>query len=175
MIRRKHSVLGACVLGIVAMVLLAGRVTVPPAPRAMSLGALPVQGGRADALRAGFLHCTEATRNKLRCRRGGVILAGLGPFTAAVDLLGAEGQGGFYQLTLWDDYDADAVDALGKHLKAQGWSLCRTGPNEYAGDQDIYTLAGQSVRFSIDISYWGKQRARILPELNQPTGHCWSH
>ncbi|RYG85255.1 MAG: hypothetical protein EON59_12595 [Alphaproteobacteria bacterium] len=157
------------------MVLLAGRVPVPPPPSALLLGTLPVQGSRADALRAGFTHCTEGTRNRLRCRRAGVMLAGQGPYTAAVDMLGTDGRGGFYQLTLWDDGDQKSIRAVGRLLKANGWSLCRTGPNENAGDQEIYTRAGSRVRFSIDISYWGKRRVRILPELNQPTGYCWSH
>lgn len=172
---RRTSVLVVCALGIAALVLLAGRESVQPPPRAMLLGTLPVQGSLADALRAGFTHCTDMTRNQLRCRREGVMLAGQGPYTAAVDMRGTGGRGGFYQLTLWGEDDQDAILAVGKRLKAQGWSLCRTGSSERAGDQEIYTRAGSPVRFSIDISYWGKRRVRILPELNQPTGYCWSH
>ncbi|RYD51259.1 MAG: hypothetical protein EOP60_10840 [Sphingomonadales bacterium] len=174
MIGRKPAALALCAIGIAALVLLAGTESVPPPPKLMSFWSIPVQGSMADAMDAGFAHCTETTRNRLRCRKQGVMLAGLGPYTAAVDVLGA-GRGGFYQLTLWDERDQDSIQAVGTLLKAQGWSLCRTGPNENAGDQEIYTRAGYPVRFSIDISYWGKRRLRILPELNQPMGHCWSH
>lgn len=173
--RRRYSVLAACTLAIIAAVLLAGHESVPPPPRAMWLGALPVQGGIVDARRAGFGHCSEGTRNKLRCRREGVLVMGQGPYSAAVDMRGSDGRGGFYQLTVWDDDDQDSVIEVGKRLKAQGWALCRTGPNENAGDQEIYTRPGSRIRFSIDISYWGKRRVRILPEHGQPTGYCWSH
>ncbi|WP_066797125.1 hypothetical protein [Sphingomonas soli] len=175
MISRRATALTACTLAIVAGVLIAGHEPIFPPPRGLWLGTLPVQGDRADAMRAGLTHCTSATRNRLRCRKDGVMLMGLGPYTAAVDMYGADGRGGFYQLTLWDSDDQDTVQEVGTRLKAQGWSLCRTAHNEFAGDQEIYTRAGAPVRFSIDISYWGKRRLRILPELNEPTGHCWSH
>ena len=102
------------------------------------------------------------------------MVAGKGPFSGALDLRHADGSGGFYQLTLWHADDQDkAVYAVGPALQAQGWSLCRTG-TEFRGDQEIYTKAGAPVRFSIDISYWGKRRLRVLPELGQPIGYCWS-
>ena len=102
------------------------------------------------------------------------MVAGKGPFSGALDLRHPDGGGGFHQLTLWHPSDQKAVASVGAMLKAQGWSLCRTGPTEFRGDQEIYTRAGARVRFSIDISYWGKRRLRILPELGQPIGHCWS-
>jgi len=101
-------------------------------------------------------------------------MVGYGPFVGALDLRHPDGGGGFRQLTLWHPNDQKMVSSVGRALKAQGWSLCRTGPTEFRGDQEIYTKPGAPVRFSIDISYWGKRRLRILPENGQPIGHCWS-
>jgi hypothetical protein len=169
---RRAVSIGACAGGLLALVLLAGREPVPPPPKAFWLGALPVQGALADALHAGFARCLETTR-KLRCRKEGVMLVGQGPYSAAVDLRAADGRGGFEGITLWHQWDQQAVGAVGDVLEARGWKLCRTGPHEFRGDQQIYTRAGAPVRFSMDLSYWGKRRLRVLPERGQPTGHCW--
>ena len=133
---------------------------------------LPVRGSIADAKREGFPWCVTQTRT-LRCRREGVMVMGQGPYTAAADLYHKDGSGGFDKLTLWHPYDQRAVSEVGKVLKAQGWQLCRTGPNERHGDQEIYRKAGAPVRFSIDLSYYGKRRIRLIPERGQPTGKCW--
>jgi hypothetical protein len=142
-----------------------------PAPRAMRFEGLPVQGSLADAQRAGFIDCYKDTRS-VRCRRDRVTVKGLGPYNAAVDLLYGDGSGGFYELTVWSEGDQADLYAVGHLLMKQGWAQCRTG-GEFWGDQEIYTRPGSPIRFSIDISYWGKRRLRILPELNQPKGHCW--
>lgn len=127
-------------------------------------------GSRAFAERLGFTPCFD-TSNALRCRREAVTVQGVGPFRGAVDLAGG-GDSGFAQLTLWHDTDQNALFAVGDRLRAQGWRLCRTG-TEDRGDQEVFTRPGASVRFSMDISYWGKRRLRILPEAGQPTGRCW--
>jgi hypothetical protein len=144
------------------------------APHAFLYEGWPIQGSMADAQRAGFTDCTKVSRF-VRCVRTGVMLKGKGPFIAAVDSLYDDGSGGFYELLFWypGSQKDDGVNAVGALLAEQGWQLCRTGPNENTGDQEIYTKPGSPVRFSIDISYWGKRRLRILPELHQPTGHCW--
>jgi hypothetical protein len=155
-----------------ALILLAGCEQRRPPPPAFRYEGLPVQGSWPDARDAGLTYCTRITRH-LRCRREGVMLKGQGPFSAAADLLYSDGSGGFYELTLWHNGDQRTTSAFGDMLEKQGWEICRTGPNENRGDQAIYTKAGAPVRFSIDLSYWGKRRLRILPELNQPKGHCW--
>ncbi len=66
-------------------------------------------------------------------------------FEAAVDLRGSEGESGFDQITLWSD-------------------------ENQAGDQAIFTKPGQAVRMSINISYYGKRRLRIMPAWNRPVG-----
>src|SRR5690606_21430922 len=128
--------------------LLAGCQERRPPPAAFSYEGLPVQGGWPDARDAGFTYCSRITRH-LRCRREGVMVKGQGPYDAAVDLLYSDGSGGFDGLTLWRNGDQHAVSAVGDALEEQGWQLCRTGPNENRGDQEIYTKAGAPVRFSI--------------------------
>lgn len=144
-------------------------------PPALWFEGLPVRGSMGDAQRAGLTDCVRDTRS-VRCRGDRVMVMGKGPYTGAADLLYGDGSGGFEGLTLWHDGDQNndpaGVQAVGDLLKARGWQLCRTG-EEMRGDQEIYTRAGAPVRFSIDISYWGKRRLRILPEQNQPKGHCW--
>jgi hypothetical protein len=103
---------------------------------------------------------------RLRCQRSGVLLWGRGPYRAAVDMDGSEGQSGFDHLTLWSDDDQDAIYRLVAVLKRTGWTYCYTGPEE-AGDQAIFTRPGTPVRVSIDISYYGKRRARLLPATNR--------
>lgn len=149
--------------------LVTGCAPTPPPPNQAFEG-LPVMGDQAFAEKLGFAPCFP-TSNAIRCRKEGVTLFGKGPFRGAVDM--KEGKGsGFYELTLWHDSDQDSVLVLNPVLKAQGWQLCRTG-QEDRGDQEIWTRAGSKVRFSVDISYWGKRRFRILPERGQPTGHCF--
>lgn len=156
-------------MAMLACALAAGCSPTPPPPE-LGFEGLPVMGGQAFAEKLGFRDCLE-TSNALRCRKHGVMLYGKGPFVGAVDM--KEGKGsGFYQLTLWHESDQDAVLALSPVLTANGWVLCRTG-QEDRGDQEIWTKPGSKVRFSVDISYWGKRRFRILPERGQPTGHCF--
>lgn len=154
------------------LLLLAGCEARQTAPRRFMFEGLPVQGSLADAQHAGLNDCTTIVRY-VRCRADGVMFRGKGPYHAAVDVLYDDGSGGFYELTLWRDGDQIETYTVGADLAQQGWHMCRTGPNENTGDQEIYTKPGSPVRFSIDLSYWGKRRLRIIPELGQPTGKCW--
>ena len=158
-------------LAIGAALALAACKATPPPPN-LAFDGLPVTGNRAHAESLGFGGCKE-TSDALRCRRSGVMLMGQGPFEGAVDLRNRDDRVGFRQLTLWHDSDQRAVLGVGKRLAAQGWRLCRTG-QEDRGDQEIWTKPGASVRFSVDISFWGKRRLRILPETGDPLGHCWN-
>lgn len=142
----------------------------PPPPPDRAFEGLPYTGSRAFAERMGFAPCFD-TSNALRCRKDGVMLFGAGPYRAAVDLAW-DGAAGFRQLTLWHDTNQAALFPVGDALKARGWTLCRTG-QEDRGDQEIWTKPGAPVRLSMDLSYWGKRRLRILPEERQPTGKCW--
>lgn len=137
----------------------------PPPPRLLFAG-LPVSGDRGLADAKGFRECLNMNAVRLRCQRSGVFLWGQGPYRAAVDMGGADGESGFDQLTLWHDDDQDAVYRLIGTLKRTGWRYCYTGPED-AGDQAIFTRRGAPVRLSIDISYYGKRRVRILPASNR--------
>jgi hypothetical protein len=131
---------------------------------------LPVSGSLEDALKADFTRCRRSW-TEMRCRRSGVMLLGHGPFSAAVDLDGRDGGGGFDQLILWHDRDQGAAIAIGTLLERQGWRSCYTGEGR-KGDQAIYSHPKARVRFSMDLSYWGKRRLRLLPEWNNRERRC---
>jgi hypothetical protein len=140
-------------------------------PVHVAFEALPVSGSLADARRAGFADCMERNPSSMRCSRHGVMFEGAGPYEAAVDLVGGDGSGGFDEITLWHDKDQDAVFEITKALDAKSWKSCNTGTDE-KGDQAIYTRDGANVRISMDISYYGKRRLRIIPDWNKKEQRC---
>jgi hypothetical protein len=144
--------------------------TLRPPPH-VAFGDLPVSGSIADARRAGFTDCVQPDWGTLRCRRHNVMVLGAGPYEAAVDLVGNDGGGGFDQVTLWHDGDQYAVYKITDVLDRQGWRNCSTGSDD-RGDQILYTHPGATVRISMDLSYWGKRRLRILPLWNRKEKRC---
>lgn len=142
--------------------LCAGCEPVRPPPPAVVWHGLPVSGTASDARQAGFADCVDLDATHIRCRRHGVMAENAGPYEAAVDLAGGNGEGGFDHVTLWHDRDNDAVFKIATALEHAGWSRCLTGDGR-SGDQAIYTRAGSPVRLSMDISYWGKRRIRVFP------------
>jgi hypothetical protein len=131
---------------------------------------LPASGNLADAHAAGFTACYKDT-TYMRCRRNDVTIRGQGPYNAAVDLGRSDGSGGFAQLTLWHDRDQNAVHAVSETLRREGWKHCYTGEGN-RGDQMIFTRDGEQVRLSMDLSYWGKRRLRVIPAWNQTEARC---
>ena len=157
---------------VVAILLLTGGCSPERAPPAnATFHGVPITGDVAFAQGMGFTRCLDFNTT-LRCRREGIRFLGEGPFSGAVDSRGGDGRGGFDQLILWHNEDQRAVIAVGNRLLAAGWTLCRTG-TDTRGDQNIYTRPGGRVRVSIDASYWGKRRLRVMRETGQPTGKCW--
>lgn len=156
-----------------ASLLLAGCSPEPPRspPARIMFEALPVSGSLADAQRAGFTNCVERASRSLRCGRHGVMFAGAGPYEAAVDLVGGDGSGGFDELTLWHDQDQYALYKVTEALEKQGWQHCSTGTDD-KGDQIIYTRKDVRVRISMDLSYWGKRRLRLIPDGNTKEQRC---
>lgn len=150
--------------------LLAGCEQHRPPPPSLSFGGLPVSGTSADALRLGFSRCIKFTHD-IHCQRKGVMLEGQGPFDAAVDLEYSDGSGGFDRLTLWNDWNQDALLAVSDALKRQGWKECFTG-SDRMGDQAIYTREGSPVFVAMDLSYWVKRRLRVLPLWNKDVRRC---
>ena len=167
--RRRGAIVRA---GMVATAI-AGAACAPVAapPPSVSFAGLPVSGTAGDARRDGFTDCVDLDATHIRCRRHGVMVENTGPYEAAVDLAGRNGASGFEQLTLWHDSDNDAVFRIGAALEAAGWARCLTGDGR-AGDQAIYTLAGAPVRMSMDISYWGRRRLRVIPVSNRRERGC---
>ncbi|WP_375286872.1 hypothetical protein [Sphingomonas sp.] len=142
----------------------------PPPPPFRAWAGLPVSGSLADAGRAGFGDCLS-DNIRLRCRRSGVHLLGLGPYEAAVDMAGRDGRAGFDHFTLWVRDDQNAVQAVGKRLRARGWSVCYTGVGN-RGDQAIHTRPGVAVQVTVDLSYWMKRRLRIFPQASPNKPVC---
>ncbi|HEX8442206.1 MAG TPA: hypothetical protein VF631_01015 [Allosphingosinicella sp.] len=141
-----------------------------PPPPPLSFDGLPVSGSLSYALKSRFTRCLEDT-TEMRCRRDGVMFLGFGPFNAALDLNGSNGGGGFDQLTLWHDRDQNAFLPIVAALERQGWRSCFTGEDD-RGDQAIYTHARARARISMDLSYWGKRRLRVIPEWNNREPRC---
>jgi hypothetical protein len=137
-----------------------------PPPPSLFFAGLPVSGNLADAHRARFDDCFNMDAVHMRCRRHGVILDGQGPYEAAVDLRGGRGESGFDQLILWHDSDQTAVYRVTERLKNKGWQFCFSGTDRW-GDQAVFTRGGMSLRISMDLSYWGKRRLRLMPDWNR--------
>ena len=154
-----------------AVLLVAGCAPERAPPPTVMFGGLPVSGSMADARRAGFTDCVSPDWGSLRCRRHKVMFEGAGPFEAAVDLVGGDGSGGFDQVTLWHDQDQYAVYKITDVLDRQHWANCSTGDGE-RGDQIVYTRAGVPVRISMDLSYWGKRRLRVIPRWKTNERRC---
>jgi len=140
-------------------------------PPTVRFDGLPASGRLFDAKRAGFDDCVNLDAVHIRCQRHDVMVEGAGPYVAAVDLAGSNGDGGFDQLTLWHDSDNEAVFRITSALERSGWLRCLTG-NGRTGDQAIYMRSGSPVRISMDISYWAKRRLRVIPQWNQRERHC---
>ena len=98
------------------------------------------------------------------------MLEGKGPYSAAVDLDGGDGSGGFDQVTLWHDRNQDAVYDVVDELKRQGWVECFSGGRW--GDQAIYTHKDSPVFVSMDLSYWSKRKLRVIPTWNKLDARC---
>jgi hypothetical protein len=155
-----------------AALLLAGCEPRRPPPPGLLFEGLPVSGSLAVARDAGFTRCV-AFSGSMRSRRKGVMLAGEGPYEAAVDLKRGDGGGGFDQLILWHDWDQHAVYAVGDVLKRRGWRSCCTTMGRGAwGDQKVYTHPRSRVLIATDISYWIKRRLRVIPTWNGRRPRC---
>lgn len=153
------------------LILLAGCGPEPVPPKLTMFDGLPIAGSMADARRAGFTKCVQPDWTSIRCRRHKVMLKGAGPFEAAVDLAGHNGGGGFDELVLWHDRDQYAVYKITDVLDRQGWTNCSIGTDD-RGDQIIYTRKGVQAWISMDLSYWGKRRLRVIPAWNRKEPLC---
>lgn len=138
----------------------------PVAPVAVFEG-LPLSGNLATALAAGFGSCLEATKG-LRCRKGGVMIKGVGPLEAAVDLYekAADGSARFDHVTLWHDSDQGAMFPIKGALLKIGWQSCLTSEDER------FWKPPSPLRIAMDTSYWGKRRLVISAPPPDPKPYC---
>ncbi len=141
-----------------------------PPPAAQFFDDLPIAGSLVDARRKGFDYCIDFNTS-MRCRRSDVMLLGRGPFSAAVDLAGGDGRGGFRQLILWHDQDPRIASDFARALEQEGWHSCLTMLHNW-GDQNILTRPGSPVRISVDLSYYSKRRIRVIPGKQIPPPKC---
>ncbi len=162
---------GLRVVPLFAAMLFAGCAKAPPPPPTLLFGGLPISGTLADAKAAGFTDCIYMDAVRLRCRKHGATIENQGPYEAAVDFGRGDGGGGFHLLTLWHDQDQYAVYKIRDTLTQQGWRHCLTGSDQ-RGDQAIFMRAGAPVWISMDLSYWGKRRLRIIPIANTHGRAC---
>ena len=150
-----------------------GREHNQPPPPTLSFVGLPVSGNLANALRAGFDDCPQMDAVNIRCRRHGVMIYGNGPYEAAVDLRGSNGQSGFDHLTVWSVRDQTALYKVLASLHERGWTSCHT-EFSLGGGQAIFTHRASPVFVSIDLNYYGKRRLRVFPIWHspEPGGPC---
>lgn len=163
---RERSIMSArkaviAAIAISSLAILAGCTPHRAPPPSRSYAGLPVSGTLSDARKSGFTKCVSDPVS-MRCRRSAVTVEGQGPYEAAVDLVGSDGNGGFDLLTLWSDHGETAVMAIGDALERKGWQSCITGHGD-VGEQQIYIHLGVPFIFSMDISFWMHRRVRLIP------------
>jgi len=159
---RRHILLSVCIIVPLIGLFVKMHPEVRPPPPTIAFMGLPVSGTLQDAMRRGFADCSATDAVHMRCRRHNLYIESLGPYEAAVDLVGSSGEGGFDQLIIWHVRDNAAVFKIGDALRRAGWNRCYTSIGNW-GDQAIYTRPGSPVRLSMDLSYWANRRLRIIP------------
>lgn len=162
---------GAVSAGSLLALTLIGGCQRPPPPPGLALDDLPISGTLSGATGRGFTDCLRSDATAMRCRRHNVMVFGLGPFEAAVDLAGGDGSGGFDQVTFWHDRDQYAVYAIAEAFERKGWTSCYNSLSD-RGDQIIYARKGVPFRVMMDLSYYGKRRLRFVPDWNRRDRRC---
>jgi len=139
----------------------------PPARPSATFEGLPLSGNLATARAAGFGQCLDGTKG-LRCRKDGVMVMGVGPLSAAVDLdvPVKTGEPRFDHVTLWHARDQGAVIALRPLLAMAGWQSCLTP------DTERFWKPPSPLRIAIDTNYWGSRRLVISAPPPAPAPYC---
>jgi hypothetical protein len=132
---------------------------------------LPVSGSLADARRAGFTACLSSNV-EMRCRKEGVFFWQRGPFSAAVDLQGGKGTGGFDHLTLWHSSDQSALVAITSALRNEGWSECLTPMGAGWEGQAIYQQKDSPVFIALDLTYWDRRTLKVFQATPATIPQC---
>lgn len=129
-------------------------------PAAFLFEDLPVSGSLADARRAGFTACLSGNVD-MRCRKEGVFFRRHGPFSAAVDLQGGDGAGGFDHLTLWHALDQSALVAITNVLRDEGWSECLKPMGSSWEGRAIYQHKDSPIFIALDLTYWDRRTLKV--------------
>jgi len=140
-------------------------------PAAFLFEDLPVSGSLADARRAGFNACLSGNVD-MRCREEGVFFLRHGPFSAAVDLQGGDGAGGFDHLTLWHSSDQSALVAITNVLRDEGWSECLTPMGSGWEGQAIYQHKDSPIFIALDLTYWDRRTLKVFPAVPTEIPRC---
>ncbi|WP_152663836.1 hypothetical protein [Sphingomonas sp. SRS2] len=139
----------------------------PPAKPSSIFEGLPLSGNLATALAAGFGNCLDGTRG-LRCRKDGVMLMGVGPLSAAIDLdvPVKAGEPRFDHVTIWHARDQSSVLELSPLLAKAGWRSCLTP------DAERFWRPPSPLRIAIDTNYWGSRRLVISAPPPSRIAYC---
>lgn len=139
----------------------------PPVKPSAVFEGLPLSGNLATALAAGFGNCLDGTTGP-RCRKDGVMLMGVGPLSAAIDLDVASkaGEPRFDRVTLWHARDQSAVLAIRPLLLQSGWQSCLTP------DAERFWRPPSPLRIAIDTNYWGSRRLIVTAPPPNPVPYC---
>jgi hypothetical protein len=133
-------------------------------PAAFLFEDLPISGSLADARLAGFTACVSHNV-EMRCRKEGVFFRRYGPFSAAVDLQGGDGAGGFDHLTLWHSSDQSALVAIINALRNEGWGECLTPMGSGWEGQAIYQRKNSPIFIALDLTYWDRRTLKVFPAV----------
>lgn len=139
----------------------------PAATPSAVFAGLPLSGNLATARAAGFGNCLDGTTG-LRCQKAGVMVMGVGPLRAAVDLDVTPDQGEvrFDHVTLWHPTDQSATLPLRPLLEQQGWQSC------LKPDEERFWRPPGAVRIAIDTNYWGSRRLVISAPPSDGKPYC---
>jgi len=152
-----------------ALLTACGEARQPPATSLFE--GLPVSGSLADAQRAGFTACVSHNV-EMRCRKEGVSFRRHGPFSAALDLQGGEGAGGFDHLTLWHPSDQSALVTITNELRGEGWSECLKPVGAAWEGQAIYQRQDSSIFIALDLTYWDRRSLKVYRAMRSTIPGC---
>lgn len=121
-----------------------------------------MSGSLTDAQRAGFTECISHNV-EMRCRKEGVFFQRHGPFSAAVDLQGGDGEGGFDHLTLWHSSDQSALVKITNVLRDGGWEECLAPAGSGWEGRAIYHRKNSPIFIALDLTYWDRRTLKVYP------------
>ncbi len=161
----------AFVAPLLSLMLLASCGEVRDPPPAFTFEHLPVSGSLENARRAGFTACVSHNV-EMRCRKEGVFFRKHGPFSAAVDLQGGDGAGGFDHLTMWQSSDQSALVAITNVLRNEGWSECLTPMGDGWEGQAIYQHRDSPIFIALDLTYWDRRTLKVFAVATTTIPRC---